>query len=58
MMRWRSTARHRSAQEAGRNGVFSGYRPRVAHVLRDYGMDDRAEAPEDSCGHHEGVAQP
>ena len=57
VMRWRTTARHRAAQEAGRGGVFSGYRLRVAHVLRDYGLGDRAEAPEDSRAHHEGAAQ-
>jgi heme-degrading monooxygenase HmoA len=45
---WRKTEAHRAAQTAGRGGVFSGYRLRIAHVLRDYGMDDRAEAPADS----------
>jgi heme-degrading monooxygenase HmoA len=45
---WRAQARHRSAQAAGRSGIFSGYRLRVAAVLRDYGMDERAEAPADS----------
>ncbi|MBT9290518.1 antibiotic biosynthesis monooxygenase family protein [Prosthecodimorpha staleyi] len=45
---WRAKARHRSAQAAGRSGIFSGYRLRVAAVLRDYGMDERAEAPADS----------
>ncbi|AXS39913.1 antibiotic biosynthesis monooxygenase [Breoghania sp. L-A4] len=45
---WRETAEHRSAQAAGRGGVFSGYRLRVASVLRDYGMNERAEAPKDS----------
>ncbi|WP_071673086.1 antibiotic biosynthesis monooxygenase family protein [Nioella nitratireducens] len=50
--RWRTLSRHRSAQAAGRGGVFAGYRLRVAHVLRDYGMTDRAEAPEDSRATH------
>ena len=36
------------AQKAGRNGVFRNYRLRVAHVLRDYGIDERAEAPANS----------
>lgn len=45
---WRKLHRHRAAQQAGRGGVFADYRLRVAHVLRDYGMEDRAEAPEDS----------
>lgn len=54
--RWREQARHRSAQAAGRGGIFSGYRLRVAAVLRDYGLDDRDEAPEDSRAAHDGAA--
>jgi heme-degrading monooxygenase HmoA len=49
---WRRTARHRAAQEAGRAGVFAGYRLRVASVIRDYGMADRDQAPADSRAHH------
>ena len=45
---WRARHRHRAAQKAGRGGVFADYRLRVAQVLRDYGMEDRAEAPADS----------
>ena len=45
---WRNTEHHRSAQKAGRTGVFRDYRLRVADVLRDYGMKERAEAPADS----------
>ncbi|WP_160122638.1 antibiotic biosynthesis monooxygenase family protein [Rhodovarius lipocyclicus] len=45
---WRNRAAHRIAQAAGRGGIFAGYRLRVAQVLRDYGMQDRAEAPADS----------
>ena len=45
---WRNLAKHRSAQLAGRNGIFRDYRLRVAKVMRDYGMTDRDEAPEDS----------
>lgn len=45
---WRNTEEHRQAQRAGRGGVFAGYRLRVAHVLRDYGMSERAQAPDDS----------
>ena len=45
---WRNTEHHRSAQKAGRTGVLRDYRLRVAQVLRDYGMDARAEAPADS----------
>ena len=45
---WRNLEAHRSAQKAGRNGIFADYRLRIGHVLRDYGMVERAEAPEDS----------
>jgi heme-degrading monooxygenase HmoA len=45
---WRNTEEHRLAQKAGRGGIFSGYRLRIAHVVRDYGMNERDEAPEDS----------
>src|SRR5438067_12429238 len=44
--RWRRHEQHRDAQRAGRTGVFRNYRLRVAQVMRDYGMDDRAEAPQ------------
>ena len=46
--RWRALAEHRAAQARGRSGIFSNYRLRVASVLRDYGMAERAEAPPDS----------
>lgn len=45
---WRNLAQHREAQRAGRQSIFQEYRLRVAHVLRDYGMNERAQAPEDS----------
>ncbi|MCY3671052.1 MAG: antibiotic biosynthesis monooxygenase, partial [Alphaproteobacteria bacterium] len=48
--------RHRAAQTRGRGGVFSGYRLRVASVVRDYGLEDRAEAPSDSRDLHDPVA--
>lgn len=54
--RWRSTAEHRVAQSHGRGGVFADYRLRVAHVVRDYGLAERAEAPADSRRHHAGPA--
>jgi heme-degrading monooxygenase HmoA len=49
---WRNTLAHRAAQAAGRSAVFVGYRLRVAQVLRDYGLHDRAEAPGDSRSRH------
>lgn len=45
---WRNLDSHRRAQAAGRNGVFAGYRLRVTQVLRDYGLAERDEAPDDS----------
>ncbi|AZV18842.1 MULTISPECIES: antibiotic biosynthesis monooxygenase [unclassified Mesorhizobium] len=45
---WRNTEEHRQAQKAGRGGIFSGYRLRIAHVVRDYGLTERDEAPRDS----------
>jgi heme-degrading monooxygenase HmoA len=45
---WRNRERHRAAQTAGRGGVFANYRLRIAHVVRDYGLDQRDEAPGDS----------
>ena len=46
--RWRTQLAHRDAQQAGRTGLFRHYRLRVAQVLRDYGRDDRDQAPPDS----------
>ena len=45
---WRNLEQHRNAQKAGRNFVFDDYRLRVANVIRDYGMNNRTEAPADS----------
>lgn len=50
---WRALTKHRDAQSKGRSGVFADYRLKVAHVLRDYGMTDRAEAPKDSRSIHD-----
>lgn len=49
---WRNLEAHRHAQQAGRNGVFADYRLRIGHVVRDYGMFEREEAPEDSRAVH------
>lgn len=43
--RWREQLDHRAAQDAGRREIFADYRLRVASVIRDYGMHERAEAP-------------
>ena len=50
--RWRETPDHRAAQSVGRGGIFADYRLRVAHVLRDYGLTEREEAPQDSGIRH------
>jgi heme-degrading monooxygenase HmoA len=50
---WRRLPEHRDAQGAGRVVHFADYRLRVAGIIRDYGMTDRAEAPEDSRAVHD-----
>jgi len=50
--RWRNLESHRAAQARGRGGVFAQYRLRVAGVIRDYGMSERKEAPQDSRKAH------
>jgi heme-degrading monooxygenase HmoA len=49
---WRNVEAHRAAQAKGRGGVFADYRLRVASVVRDYGMNERADAPRDSRDVH------
>jgi heme-degrading monooxygenase HmoA len=50
---WRNVEEHRQAQHNGRNGIFSEYRLRIANVIREYGMHERDEAPDDSKAVHE-----
>jgi heme-degrading monooxygenase HmoA len=50
---WRDVEMHRDAQMKGRNSVFKDYHLRIAHVIRDYGMFDRKEAPTDSKVAHD-----
>jgi heme-degrading monooxygenase HmoA len=45
---WRNLPEHREVQRVARRSILQDYRLRVAHVLRDYGMNERSEAPEDS----------
>jgi heme-degrading monooxygenase HmoA len=52
--KWRNMEEHRQVQAAGRAGIFADYRLRVAEVMRDYGKDDRAQAPADSRRRHGG----
>lgn len=48
---WRNHTGHRATQARGRDGLFADYRLRVAGVLRDYGLNDRGGAPDDSKAH-------
>jgi heme-degrading monooxygenase HmoA len=52
---WRNLPSHRATQGKGRGGVFSDYRLRVAAVIRDYGLNEREEAPADSRTAHDGI---
>ena len=51
--RWRNVEQHRMAQARGRAGIFADYRIRVANVIRDYTMHERAEVPADSRQAHD-----
>jgi heme-degrading monooxygenase HmoA len=44
--RWREHGRHRQAQAKGRTDIFADYRLTVVEVVRQYGMTDRAQAPQ------------
>jgi heme-degrading monooxygenase HmoA len=50
---WRNVQEHRAAQAVGRAGLFTDYRLRIASVVRDYGMNDRDQAPDDSRKVHD-----
>ena len=50
---WRNVAQHRKSQRKGRATIFENYRLRIAGVIRDYGMNDRAQAPKDSRATHD-----
>ena len=50
--KWRNLQKHREAQKKGRAGIFKGYRLRIATVIRDYEMDRRDQAPQDSVAVH------
>jgi len=51
---WRHLEAHRAAQAKGRSGLFADYRLRVAAVVRDYGLNRRAETPPDRKAAHSG----
>lgn len=56
VLAWRNLETHRRAQAEGRAGVFADYRLRVATVLRDYGMNERDQAPADSRNAHPDIS--
>ena len=49
---WRSLEPHRAAQLLGGESVFRDYHLRIARVLRDYGLEDREQAPAVSRAAH------
>ena len=49
---WRNVPQHRKSQGKGRATIFENYRLRIAGVIRDYTMDERAQAPSDSVAAH------
>ncbi|MDP5009437.1 MAG: antibiotic biosynthesis monooxygenase [Glaciimonas sp.] len=53
VQQWRNLEVHRQVQTAGRETIFADYRLCVAHVIRDYGLHDRAQAPLDSQKVHQ-----
>ena len=49
---WRRLEEHRAMQKMGRESMFADYHLRIASVMRDYTLTERAEAPEDSKALH------
>ncbi|MDB5936997.1 MAG: antibiotic biosynthesis monooxygenase [Massilia sp.] len=52
VLAWRISPLHRHFQAQGRAGLFDDYRLRVAAMMRDYGLVERADAPDDSRQAH------
>jgi heme-degrading monooxygenase HmoA len=50
---WRNIPQHRRTQGKGRATIFEDYHLRIAGVIRDYGMNDRTQAPRDSRATHD-----
>jgi heme-degrading monooxygenase HmoA len=53
VLEWRNIGCHRAAQTQGREDIFEHYHLRVAHITRDYTMDNRTQTPRDSRDHHD-----
>jgi heme-degrading monooxygenase HmoA len=49
---WRGCEPHRALQAQGRVHIFENYRLRVAAVVRDHGLNERAKAPAASRAWH------
>ncbi len=49
---WRNLEAHRAMQTKGRESIFDYYRLRVASVDRDYTLNEREQAPDDSQKYH------
>jgi heme-degrading monooxygenase HmoA len=49
----RNVMEHRKSQTKGRTTFFADYRLRIASVIRNYEMHDRAQAPKDSRAAHQ-----
>lgn len=49
---WRNLEPHRRAQERGKKEIFADYRLRIGAIVRDYGKEERNEAPADSRERH------
>ncbi len=45
---WRNLEAHRLSQKAGRDNDFVDYKITVVKAFREYGMNDRKNAPKDS----------
>src|SRR3979411_1399455 len=50
---WGNIPQQRKTQGIGRAKIFKDYRLRIAGVIRDYGMNERVQAPKDSRAVHE-----
>ncbi len=46
--KWRNNEQHRKGQKRGHDLLFEKYNIRIATVIRDYSLTDRAQAPSDS----------
>lgn len=49
---WRNMELHRQAQRQGRSSLFADYQLRIGEIIRDYGLNERKDAPQDSRDFH------